>query len=118
MTVTVKRVYEPANREDGTRVLVDRYWPRGLRKEQANLGRWMKAIAPSPELISWFGHRAERWDEFKRRYWEELDQTQARADLEWLREQAGSGTLTLVYGARDKEYNNAVALAEYLARGI
>ena len=115
MSVKVKRAYEPPTPEDGVRVLVDRYWPRGVRKEEAAVDRWMKTLAPSRDLISWFGHRPDRWEEFKTRYREELDRAEPKADLEWLREKARSGVLTLVYSARDEEHNNARVLADYLA---
>ncbi|MBV9278900.1 MAG: DUF488 family protein [Chloroflexi bacterium] len=117
MAVRVKRAYQAAAPEDGMRVLVDRYWPRGVRKEEARIDAWMKQLAPSAELIRWFGHRPERWEEFRRRYGEELERGEARGDLAALRERAGAGTVTLVYGARDEEHNNAVALAAYLRDG-
>lgn len=115
MSVKVKRAYEPPTPEDGVRVLVDRYWPRGVRKEDAALDRWIKTLAPSRDLISWFGHRPDRWEEFNRRYREELDHAEAKVDLDWLREKSRSDVLTLVYSARDEEHNNARALADYLA---
>ena len=114
MGLKVKRVYEPAVPEDGTRVLVDRYWPRGLSKEKAQIDVLMKQLAPSADLISWFGHKPERWEEFKRRYREELESTGDRAALDELRDRARSGDVTLVFGARDEQHNNAVALADYL----
>lgn len=114
MGLSVKRVYEPAGAEDGTRVLVDRYWPRGLSKEKAQIDLWMKQLAPSADLISWFGHKPERWEEFQRRYREELESTGDRAALDELRDRARSGAVTLLFGARDEQSNNAVALAEYL----
>lgn len=105
----LKRVYEPPDRADGRRILVDRLWPRGLSKEQAAVDDWMKEIAPSAELRRWFGHDPEKWPEFQRRYRREL---RARGDL--VREiaaLAARGRVTLVYGARDEEHNDAVVLA-------
>ena len=109
--IRLKRVYDPPAPEDGKRVLVDRLWPRGLAKDKAAVDLWLKEAAPSAELRRWFGHRPERWDEFRRRYEAELDRN--RAALQPLRE--GEGTMTLLYAARDPEHNNAVALARYLA---
>ncbi len=109
--IRVKRVYEPPAPEDGTRVLVERLWPRGVKKE-ALAGDWLKDVAPSPALRTWFGHRVERWDEFKARYRAELDASGAwRA----LAELDARGTVTLLYSARDPSHNSAVLLSEYLA---
>ena len=108
--IRTKRVYEPAASEDGLRVLVDRLWPRGLKKADAAVALWLKEAAPSAELRRWFGHDPARWDEFRRRYAAELDGN--RAALAPLL--AAEGTLTLLYAAHDEEHNNAVALAEWL----
>ncbi len=107
-----KRAYEPPVRGDGYRVLVDRLWPRGVSKEEAQLDEWAKELAPSPELRSWFGHDAARFPEFRRRYRDELVDHEAK--LRELRRRAYTGSLTLVYGARDTEHNGAVVLAELL----
>lgn len=105
----VKRVYEPAVRSDGYRILVDRLWPRGLSKERAAIDEWMKDVAPSAQLRRWFGHDPEKWAEFQRRYRREL---RARVDLvRDIAERASRGTVTLVYGARDEAHNDAVVLA-------
>jgi uncharacterized protein YeaO (DUF488 family) len=112
--VRLKRAYEPAAPEDGVRVLVDRLWPRGLRKADAAIDRWMKDIAPSTELRQWFGHDPERWAEFRRRYAGELRQHAAAVDA--LRELARQHPVTLVFSARDAEHNDAVALRELLLR--
>jgi uncharacterized protein YeaO (DUF488 family) len=112
--VRLKRVYEPPSPEDGVRVLVDRLWPRGLRKADAAIDRWMKDIAPSTELRQWFGHDPERWQEFRRRYARELRQHATTIDE--LHELAQHKTVTLVFGARDEEHNDAVALREVLLR--
>jgi uncharacterized protein YeaO (DUF488 family) len=112
--IEVKRVYEQVSARDGQRVLVDRVWPRGLRKEALRLDAWRKDLAPSPGLRAWFGHDPTRWEEFRRRYFAELD---ARPEaLAELRAMARRGRLTLLYGARDTEHNNAVALRDYLER--
>ncbi len=112
--VRLKRAYEPAAPEDGVRVLVDRLWPRGLRKEGVALDRWMKDLAPSTELRRWFGHDEERWPEFHRRYASELQQH--TAPLDELRELAREHTVTLVFAARDAEHNDAVVLRDVLLR--
>ncbi|KPV39600.1 hypothetical protein AN478_10740 [Thiohalorhabdus denitrificans] len=110
--VRLKRVYDDAEPADGERILVERMWPRGMRKEDARLDLWLKEVAPSPELRNWFGHDPEKWPEFKRRYRDELSQ---RPDLlEDLRQRARSGPVTLLYAARDREHNSAVALRETL----
>lgn len=108
MRVQVKRVYETPAEEDGTRILVDRLWPRGFSKEDAALDDWMRDIAPSDELREWFDHDPERWEEFDRRYRAELE---GKKDIiEELRKYARDGRLTLVYAARDEEHNNARVL--------
>ena len=112
--IAVKRVYDPPSTTDGQRVLIDRVWPRGVTREKAALTLWLKDIAPSAELRKWFDHKPERWEEFRKRYREEL----AGKD-EPLRELASlieHGRVTLLYGAHEERYNNAVALAEYLKR--
>ncbi len=111
-TLTIKRVYDLPCAEDGQRVLVDRIWPRGLRKEKLADALWLKEIAPSAALRKWFGHRPERWEEFRRRYWAELDAMPET--VERLRRLMGDGHVTLLYSARDTEHNQAVALRAYL----
>lgn len=108
----VKRVYEPAQRSDGARFLVERLWPRGVRKEALRLDGWLKDVAPSDALRRWFGHDPEKWQEFRRRYFAELN---GKPEA-WqpLLEAARHGTVTLLYGARDLEHNNALALKDYL----
>ncbi|HEX4157654.1 MAG TPA: DUF488 domain-containing protein [Rhizomicrobium sp.] len=110
--IQVKRVYEPPEEDDGARVLVDRLWPRGLKKECAALTLWLKEIAPSEELRKWFGHDPERWTEFVHRYRAELAHNAPA--LARMRELAKEGRVTLLYAAHDGEHNNAVALAAYL----
>jgi uncharacterized protein YeaO (DUF488 family) len=106
--VKLKRAYERAGPEDGTRILIDRLWPRGLSKQAAALDLWMKDIAPSPELRKWFGHDPARWPEFRRRYAEEVRQNPEL--LGQLRALARQGPITLVYGAHDEAHNHAVVL--------
>ena len=112
MDVRLKRAYEPVARSDGYRVLIDRLWPRGVSKDQARLDEWARELAPSSELRRWFGHDPARFAEFRRRYLDELAAQEEK--LRELRRRAREGTLTLVYGARDSEHNDAVVLAELL----
>jgi uncharacterized protein YeaO (DUF488 family) len=112
--LTVKRVYEAPAPTDGARFLVERLWPRGVRKDALAMAGWIKEIAPSDGLRRWFGHDPSKWDEFRRRYFEELDRN--REALRPIAEAAAQGGATLLYSARDREHNSAVALAEYLAR--
>ena len=114
--VRLKRAYEPATSSDGRRVLVDRLWPRGVSRERAKLDGWEKELAPSTELRQWFGHEPSRFAAFRRRYIEELRGERPR--LTALRRQARAGTLTLIYGARDSEHNEAVVLAQVLRHGL
>jgi uncharacterized protein YeaO (DUF488 family) len=116
MDIRLKRAYEPAASSDGYRVLIDRLWPRGVSREQAQLNAWERELAPSAELRQWFGHQPNRFDEFRRRYLAEL--RQQRPLLADLRRRARDGTLTLVYAARDSEHNDAVVLATVLRRGL
>jgi len=110
--IKLKRVYEQPEPDDGARYLVDGLWPRGVAKDAPQLAAWVREAAPSAELRTWFGHDPARWDEFRRRYWAELD---ARPEVwEPLLRAARSGTITLVFAARDAEHSNAVALRDYL----
>ncbi|HML77248.1 DUF488 domain-containing protein [Geobacter sulfurreducens] len=110
--VRVKRIYDEPATEDGTRILVDRLWPRGIAKDKARIDEWLKEIAPSDELRQWFGHDPARWDEFRERYRRELD---AKAELlDGLRKLAAGGTVTLLFAAKDEKHNNAVVLKEIL----
>src|SRR5689334_15810559 len=108
MSFKIKRVYEKAARGDGVRVLVDRIWPRGVSKAEARIDQWRKEIAPSTALRKWFGHDPARWVEFKHRYFAELD-AQGEA-LDELRKLAHGKTVTFVFGAKDTEHSQAVAL--------
>ena len=112
--IQLKRAYEQAGREDGLRYLVDRIWPRGVKKDALRLDGWAKEAAPSTALRRWFGHDAKKWEKFKRRYWKELEAHPEALDA--LRAAARKGKLTLVYSAHDAEHNNAIALKEYLER--
>jgi len=109
-----KRIYEPAEPDDGYRVVVDRMWPRGLRKVDAAIDEWLRDIAPSAELRRWFGHDPARWDEFVRRYHAELEAKPASID--YLAALGRERTVTLCFAARDKVHNNAAALQAYLER--
>ena len=110
--IRIKRVYDPPSADDGTRVLIDRLWPRGLTKDAAALDDWPKEIAPSAELRRWYGHAPERWPEFRERYKAEL--ASAVAQLDRLLALCGEGRVTLVFAARDAERANAVVLKEVL----
>ena len=112
--IQIKRVYETPDASDGFRVLVDRLWPRGVAKERAALDLWMKDIAPSTELRRWFGHDPKRWTEFQTRYRAELKEHET--DLAELRSRARKGTVTLLFGARDTEHNEAVVLKNVLTK--
>ena len=113
MTVALKRVYAEPSPQDGARVLVDRLWPRGLKKEDAHIANWMKELAPSTELREWFAHDPSRWAGFRRRYIRELHRNSA--EVMRLAEMAENGLVTLVFAAKDEEHNNAVVLRDYLA---
>ena len=115
--VRIKRAYEEPARGDGYRVLVDRLWPRGIKKESLRLDLWAKDLAPSAELRIWFGHDPGRFHEFARRYHAELRVARARALLAELARRAAHGTVTLVYGARDEEHNGAVVLRDAIGDG-
>lgn len=114
MNLKLKRAYDAPDDQDGTRVLVDRLWPRGLSKDKAQLDHWLKGMAPSKELRQWFGHDPERWQGFRKAYLDEL--SEEHEDLKKLREIAATGTTTLVFSAKDREHNNAVVLRELLQR--
>ena len=117
MTVRLRRVYEPASSDDGKRILVDRVWPRGLSKDKAGLDEWEKDVAPSTELRKWYGHDADRFDEFARRYQAELDEPERAAALDRLRESAGRGPVTLLTATKDIDHSQAAVLADLLRRG-
>ena len=112
--IRVKRVYEPASRADGTRILVDRLWPRGLTRKQAAVALWLRDVAPSPELRKWFGHAPARWKQFQPRDRKELQQK--KDVIELLRHESRARTVTLVYAARDEQHNGALVLRRILER--
>jgi uncharacterized protein YeaO (DUF488 family) len=114
--IFIKRAYEPAEASDGPRFLVDRLWPRGRDKKALRLEAWVKDVAPSQELRTWFAHDPEKWKEFQRRYLAELEAE--RESWKPLLDAARKRNITLVYGARDSEHNNAVALRAYLTRKL
>jgi len=114
--VRLKRAYEKPSADDGMRILIDRLWPRGLRKAEARVDRWMKELAPSTALRRWFGHDPARWTEFCRRYAQEV-RSHAEA-MQQLRRLARSHPITLIYSARDEKHNDAVALRTFLLRPL
>jgi uncharacterized protein YeaO (DUF488 family) len=111
--LTVKRAYEPVSRADGLRFLVERLWPRGIAKADLPIDQWLKDVAPSTELRQWFGHDPDKWVEFRRRYFRELD-SRPEAWKPIASATRRGGTVTLVYSSRDTQHNNAVALLDYL----
>jgi uncharacterized protein YeaO (DUF488 family) len=112
--IHLKRVYEKPSKTDGERVLVERLWPRGLTKREAAVDQWLKDVAPSPALRTWFAHDPAKWKQFQQRYWREL--RRQKEPVELLRRKAKHGTVTLVYAARDEEHNGALALKAFLER--
>ncbi len=115
MQIRLKRAYEPASPNDGQRILVERLWPRGVSKERAHLSAWIKEVAPSAELRTWYSHELERWPEFHRRYREELRTREATvAALAELRPHLARGRVSFIYAAHDEQHNSAVVLAEFL----
>jgi uncharacterized protein YeaO (DUF488 family) len=111
--ITLKRAYEPLSRADGIRLLVERLWPRGIAKADLTVDEWLKEVGPSSELRKWFGHDPDKWDEFRRRYFRELD-SRPEAWKPIVSAARRGGTVTLVYSSRDTQHNNAVALRDYL----
>jgi|SRR5215213_1944877 len=116
MNVRKKRAYEPSAATDGYRVLIDGLWPRGLQREQARIDEWARDLAPSASLRRWYGHEPQRFDEFRRRYVQELADSRDR--LAELRRRARGGRVTLVFAARDGEHSNGAVLASVLNRGL
>jgi len=116
--ILLKRAYDPAGARDGYRVLVERLWPRGVRKTDLQLDAWLKDVAPSPELRRWFGHDPARWNEFAARYRRELREHPAAEALAELVRRASVRTVTLVYGARDETHNSAVVLRGEVERAL
>ena len=116
--VELKRAYEEADANDGTRVLVDRLWPRGLSKERARVDAWLKEVAPSDELRQWFGHDPDKFAEFRKRYEAELASESGKEAMAKLGELVKRGHVTLLFAARDMEHNNAVVLRDVLMKSI
>jgi uncharacterized protein YeaO (DUF488 family) len=114
--IEAKKIYGEPAQGDGFRILTDRLWPRGLRKDQVEVDLWMKEIAPSDELRKWFGHDPEKWKEFKRRYFKELDNKKDLVDQ--ILDKSKRRKVVLLYGAKEKRFNNAVALKEYVETRI
>jgi uncharacterized protein YeaO (DUF488 family) len=112
LDIRTKRAYEPISADDGERLLVDRFWPRGVTKENLKVSSWVRNAAPSASLCKWFGHDPTRWTEFKKRYFAELDHE--TGSWQPLREAALRGTITLVFGAKDTRHNQAIVLKHYL----
>jgi len=110
--IRIKRTYDPTTKADGRRFLVERLWPRGMKKDALALDAWVKDVAPSPELRQWFAHKLERWPEFRRRYEKELREN----TVAWspILEAARQGTVTLLFSAHDREHNSAVVLRDFL----
>ena len=116
MKISLKRIYDPTSSFDGIRILVERLWPRGVSKAQAQVDHWWKDLAPSPELRQWFSHDPRRWPEFKLRYYGELDAKKSK--IRELVNSVGNGPVTFLFASHETTYNNAVALKEYLEKKI
>ncbi|WP_431215826.1 DUF488 domain-containing protein [Puia sp. P3] len=112
-TIQVKRIYDPPAKSDGYRVLVDRLWPRGMKKEAADIDEWAKDLAPSTDLRKWFGHEPRLWSDFEKRYMDELKANDAVKTF--AKAHGGENTITLLYAAKDEEHNHALVLKKYLA---
>ncbi len=112
MQIRIKRAYEKPGKQDGSRILVDRIWPRGVSKDEIELDHWLKAVAPSDSLRKWFDHDVEKWSEFDSRYRKELKE--GSDDLQKLRDCVADGRVTLIYGAKDEAHNQAVVLRDFL----
>lgn len=118
MPITIKRAYEEPTARDGTRILVDGIWPRGVSKADLKIAQWVKTVAPSKDLRAWYGHDPARWPEFRKRYREELGQSPRKEVLDRLIFLAEQGNLTLVFGARDAERSNAAVIAEVIRQKL
>ena len=112
MLIGIKRIYDKVEVTDGMRILVDRLWPRGVKKSTAHIDKWVKDVAPSDALRTWFGHDPEKWDAFRNRYRKELESNESMGSLTAL---VGKNDVTLIYAAQDTAHNNAVVLSEFLA---
>ncbi|MBB3285799.1 MULTISPECIES: DUF488 domain-containing protein [Rhizobium] len=114
MSVRIKRIYEPADKHDGKRILVDRLWPRGIAKSDAHIDVWLKDVAPSADLRRWFAHDPNKWNEFRHRYQDELKKNAKAVDQ--LKDEIGQSTATLLYGAKDSEHNHAIVLVDFITK--
>lgn len=114
MKINIKRVYEPASKEDGVRILVERLWPRGVKKEELQMDFWLKEVAPSTELRKWFSHDPAKWKQFQTKYFAELNENTDA--LEQIELALRNGIITLLYSSKDTEHNNAVCLKKYLEK--
>lgn len=114
MAIKVKRIYEEPKKADGYRILVDRLWPRGIKKEEAEIDLWLKEIGPSDSLRKWFNHDAKKWTEFQKRYSKELANKEELINI--IKKEAKKGTVTLLFGTKETEHNNAVALQNFLLK--
>ena len=114
--IKTKRIYEPPSAEDGFRILVDRLWPRGLSKEKAKIDLWLKEIAPSNQLRKWYGHAPEKWPEFKKRYFKEIEGNEEGWDL--IVKKAKEGIVTFLFSSKEEKLNNATALKELVGRKL
>lgn len=112
MPISPKRVYEKPSSNDGKRILVERLWPRGLKKEEAKVDEWLREVAPTKELRIWFGHDPAKWNDFKERYWKELDKK--KDNVSKLADESRSKKVTFVFASKEERHNNAVALKEYI----
>ncbi len=118
MPISVKRIYDAPEKNDGYRVLVDRLWPRGISKDSAHIDEWLKELAPSDALRKWFHHDPERWQEFQKRYTTELNSSALQEILQRLGTMAKKKKVTLLFGAKDIEHNNAVVLASFIKKTL
>lgn|SRR5512143_1682931 len=114
--IKIKRIYDPVSKDDGKRILVDRLWPRGVKKEKAAIDEWLKDIAPSDELRKWFSHDPEKWQEFKKRYKKELSDSDKVDLVKKLKAEAKKGTITFLFAAKDTEHDNAMVLKEVISK--
>lgn len=110
--IKIKRVYDKIDESEGSRILIDRLWPRGLSKEKVKIDLWLNDIAPSHELRKWFSHDPKKWNEFKKKYFKELDHKKELVDQ--IAKKTKEGNVTLLYSAKEEKFNNAVALKEYI----
>lgn len=115
-TINIKRIYDKPLKKDGYRVLVDHLWPRGIKKEEAHLDEWAKDLAPTTHLRKWFGHQPSLWSEFQKKYREELSENKAVSDF--MQRNKEHELITLIYGAKDTEHNQAIILQQYLEQNV